>query len=44
MPGIFKVEKLTEESKMGRGQGIITRIRFTPRTLAREMILAFKVL
>ena len=36
-------ERLVEESKEGRSDGVVTRITFTPTTLARELTLAFTV-
>lgn len=41
-PGRFTVERLEEESKYGRGQGVITRIRFYPDVLEKDMTLAFR--
>ena len=41
--GRFTVERLVEESKMGRGQGTITRIRFMPATLGKSMRLEFRI-
>ena len=42
-PGTFAAERLVEESKEGRSDGVVTRITFTPATLARELTLAFTV-
>jgi hypothetical protein len=42
-PGRFRVERLVEESKGGRGQGIITRISFVPKRLDREMTVDFTI-
>ncbi len=42
-PGRFKVDRLVEESKEGRGAGVVTRITFAPRDLGRQMVLRFEI-
>lgn len=42
--GHFTVQRLEEESKAGRGQGVITRILFTPAELREEMEVKFTIL
>ena len=42
-PGQFSVARLVEASKEGRGDNVITRIAFTPKTLAKDMHLQFQV-
>lgn len=39
--GKFEVKKMTEESKEGRTDQVVTRITFIPEKLANEMVLKF---
>jgi len=41
--GRFAAARLVEESKEGRADRVVTRITFTPSSLAREMTLAFTI-
>ncbi len=41
--GRFDAVRMVEESKEGRTDDVITRIRFTPDTLARRMTLRFRI-
>jgi len=39
--GVFTVQKMTQESKQGPSQKLVTRIAFTPAALAAELMLTF---
>jgi len=41
--GRFAAERLVEESKEGRTDGVVTRITFIPASLDRQMTLAFTI-
>ncbi|NQT86151.1 heparinase II/III family protein [bacterium] len=41
--GAFAAERLVEESKEGRTDGVVTRITFVPAALARDMALTFTI-
>ena len=43
VPGRFTATRMTEEAWEGRTGDVITRIVFTPSTLAREMTLSFRI-
>jgi hypothetical protein len=41
--GVFAAERLVEESKEGRTDGVVTRITFVPAELTRDMTLTFTI-
>lgn len=41
--GVFSAEHLVEESRLGKDGRVLTRIRYTPKTLRREMTLRFRI-